>query len=403
MFLALLLCFSLIGLVAYVAQFRAATTAIAQLNPVADTVIEAQAFTGNPVVSVIIPAYNEADNIQDCIMSVLDSTILSQRYLEVWVVDDESRDNTWAILQALQQQRQDPRLHLLAGLPRPAGENWTGKNWACTQGAEKARGEFLLFIDADVRLKPGAIAAAVQLAQAENIALLNGIPQVVCGSLIEWLVQPLIFISMVISFNQPAVRDPKQETAYAAGPFMLFRRSAYTRVGGHRAVAQEVAEDVALARAIKHHQLTLRYQLVANLASLRMYTSWATLWEGWTKVLYVGAWRNISLMLLLVILMFNLYTVPWLGLGWVLIKGMVAGWSMIDGVSLGFALLAIGLQYYLRQQVSQALYCGSDYWWLQGVGGLLVGVMAIASVIKAETGWGWTWRGRELTVQPKPR
>jgi hypothetical protein len=401
--LALLLCSSLITLAAYVAQFRAAIAAIEQLQPVEDSAIDEQSLTVTPVVSVIVPAYNEVANIQDCITSVLDSTALSQHYLEVWVVDDQSTDDTWAILEALQQQRQDARLHLLSGLPRPEGELWTGKNWACTQGAEKSRGEFLLFIDADVRLKPGAIVAAIQLAQTENIDLLNGIPQVVCGSLIEWLVQPLIFISMVISFNQPAVRDPKQEIAYAAGPFLLFRRSAYDQVGGHRAVAQEVAEDVALARALKRQQLTLQYRLVANLASLRMYTSWATLWEGWTKVLYVGAWRNAWLMLLLVVLMFSLYTLPWLGLVFLLIKGLVAGWSSVDRVSMGLVLLSLGLQYYLRQQASRAFHCPSKYWWLQSVGGLLVGVMAIASVIKTETGWGWTWRGRALSNYPKTR
>ncbi|HIK14430.1 MAG TPA: glycosyltransferase [Leptolyngbyaceae cyanobacterium M33_DOE_097] len=402
MVLALLLCSSCLSLAAYVAQFRAAIAAIAQLQPLEGTTVEQQSLTIIPVVSVVVPAYNEADNIQGCITSVLDSTVLSQQYLEVWVVDDQSTDDTWAILKNLQQQRQDPRLHLLSGLPRPEAESWTGKNWACAQASQKARGEFLLFIDADVRLKPGAIAAAVQLAQAEKIDLLNGVPQVVCGSLVEWLVQPLIFISMVISFNQPAVRDPKQETAYAAGPFMLFRRSAYEQIGGHRAVAQEVAEDVALARAIKRHQLTLQHRLVANLASLRMYTSGAALWEGWTKVLYVGAWRSIGLMLLLAILMFNLYTMPWLGLGLLLIKGLIVDWSSLDGLSVGFILLSLGLQYYLRHLASQAFFCSSKYWWLQSIGGLLVGVMAIASVIKAETGWGWTWRGRALKVSSKP-
>lgn len=143
---------------------------------------------------------------------------------------------------------------MLQGLPRPTSEVWTGKNWACTQAIAHTKGQFLLFIDADVRLKSGAIAAAIQVTQQEKIGLLNCIPQVVCGSVIEWLVQPLIFISMVISFNQPAVRDPKQDTAYAAGPFLLFDRVAYEQIGGHRSVAQKVAEDVALARAIKHHQ-----------------------------------------------------------------------------------------------------------------------------------------------------
>lgn len=396
MFLFLLLCFSLISLIVYLAQFRFAVTAIGQLTPSHDDTIDELSLTASSVISVIVPAYNEADNIQACITSILNSTELSQQYLEVWVIDDQSTDETWSILTALQQQLQDPRLKLLSGLSRPQGEVWTGKNWACTQAVAQAKGEFLLFIDADVRLKPGAIAAAVQVAQIEKIGLLCCIPEVVCGSVIEWLVQPLIFISMVISFAQPAVRDPKQEVAYAAGPFMLFQRFAYDLVGGHRAVASEVAEDVALARAIKRHQFKLQFRLGANLASLRMYTSCPTLWEGWTKVLYVGAWRRVELLLLYAVSMLSIYTIPWLGLGILLAKGLAVGWISIDWLSIGLVLSLLGLQYYLRKQAAQALYCSPKYWWLQSIGGLLVAIMAIASVIKVETGWGWTWRGRSL-------
>lgn len=370
-------------------------SAIDQLMPSEDDTIAAL-LTATPLISVIVPAYNEADNIQACVTSILNSTTLSSEYLEVWVVDDQSTDETWAILTSLRQQFQDSRLNLLQGLSRPTSEVWTGKNWACTQAVAHAKGQFLLFIDADVRLKSGAIAAAVQVTQQQKISLLNCIPQVVCGSVIEWLVQPLIFISMVISFNQPAVRDPKQDMAYAAGPFMLFDRGAYEQIGGHRAVAQEVAEDVALARAIKHHQFKVQYYLGANLASLRMYTSWTSLWEGWTKVLYVGAWRSVGLMLLLAVIMVSLYTVPWFGLGILLTKGFSIGWNLIDSLAIALIALALGLQYYLRSLMVQALQCPPKYWWLQSFGGLLVAVMAIVSIIKAETGWGWTWRGRSL-------
>jgi cellulose synthase/poly-beta-1,6-N-acetylglucosamine synthase-like glycosyltransferase len=381
LFLFLLLSLSFLILVGYTAQFVAAIAAIGQLKPTPDDATCVSSLT-----SVIVPAYNEADNIQDCIKSILASTKRSQQELEVWVVDDQSTDATWAILTTLQQQLQDPRLHLLSGAPRPEAEVWIGKNWACTQAIAHTKGEFLLFIDADVRLKPGAIAAAVKLVQQEQIGLLNCIPEVVCGSLIEWLVQPLIFINLVISFAQPAVRDPNQAIAYAAGPFMLFRRDAYEQIGEHRAVAQFVAEDVALARAIKQHQFKLQYRLGTELASLRMYTSWSTLWEGWTKVLYVGAWRSVGLMILLAVLMFGLYTVPLLGLLYLRDLKLVA-----------LILASFGVQYYLRSRLAKALGCAPKYWWLQGIGGLIVGVLAIVSVIKTETGWGWTWRGRPLT------
>ncbi len=397
MILLLILSLALIGLTSYIANLKQAVTDIDQLSPAKEIFSEHYSnLLRFPRISVIVPAYNEVDNIQDCIMSILNSTSLSDENLKVWVVDDQSTDETLIILQTLQQNLRDPRLKLIPGLPRPEAQVWIGKNWACAQAAECAGGEFLLFIDADVRLKPGAIEAAIQTAVAENIDLLNCIPALVCGSLAEWLVQPLIFINLLISLNYKVVKDPKTETAFAAGPFMLFRGSAYEQIGGHQAVASQVAEDVALARLIKHNGLKLGYRLGAKIATLRMYRSWSALWEGWTKVLYVGAQRNLLIMLYLAMVMLIIYSIPWLGLIIILGKSLVIGWETIDLLTIGIALIAIIIQYKLRTLAAEAFYSPPKYWWLHGLGGLLVAVMAIASVIKTETGWGWTWRGRSL-------
>lgn len=89
-----------------------------------------------PKVSVIIPAYNEEENIAECIESVLTSTQLPAKLLEGWIIDDQSIDRTPEILQTLQAKLADPRLKLLSGEPRPNDRTWTGKNWAYYQGAE---------------------------------------------------------------------------------------------------------------------------------------------------------------------------------------------------------------------------------------------------------------------------
>ncbi len=106
-----------------------------------------------PKVSVIVPAYNKAENIQDCAIAMRESTPQSADNLEVLIVDDRSTDDTKAIGQTLQQQPGDPRLKILAGQPRPANQYWAGKNWAGAQAVQAATGDFLLFIDADVRPK----------------------------------------------------------------------------------------------------------------------------------------------------------------------------------------------------------------------------------------------------------
>ncbi len=401
-----ILCLSWISLVFYSVYLHRAIDAIPQLQPLrTDQLGDDQAGDDQagdrsvdrfPRTAVIIPAYNESENIEACVLSVLDSSPLAAELLEVWVVDDQSTDLTLSLLRNLEAQLNDPRLRVLSGQPRPTDVQWQGKNWACTQAADRTTSEFILFIDADVRLQPGAIEGAVQTAQAHQIDLLNCIPALVCGSLVEWLVQPLIFMNLLVSFDSTAVKDPKNTTAFAAGPFMLFRRTAYKVVGGHRAVADTVAEDVALARRIKQQGLCLGYYLGAHVAQLRMYRTWSALWEGWTKVLYVGAQRNAVLMGLLAGMMVSLFCLPGLSLVLLLSQGLRQAWGVVDGLAGAIALLCLGWHYRLRVQIAQALNSTPNYWWLQSVGGGLVALLAIASVIKTETGWGWTWRGRSL-------
>jgi len=364
-----------------------------------------------PKVSVIVPAYNEAENIRDCAIAILESTALSVDNLEVLIVDDRSTDDTLALAQTLQQQLNDPRLKILAGQARPANEYWAGKNWACAQAVQVATGDFLLFIDADVRLKPGAIETAIATAETEKIDLFTCMPALVCECFAEWLVQPLMFNHLAVCFDFTAVNDvAKTDSAFAGGPFMLFRRSAYEKIGGHEAVAGEIVEDVELARRIKRASLKLGLYSGANLASVRMYRSWSALWEGWTKNLYLGAKRSWGMMVYMAAIMFFLYPMPWLALGILLANGEIANiitnhQLAISNYQFPITLLTICLSaiviwqhYTLRHLGAQISDCPTKYWWLGGLGGTLIAAIAIGSAIKTETGWGWTWRGRALQI-----
>jgi cellulose synthase/poly-beta-1,6-N-acetylglucosamine synthase-like glycosyltransferase len=354
-----------------------------------------------PTVAVIIPAYNEAENVEACLTAVLQSTTLPAERLQVWLVDDQSTDKTWAIAQTVARSRQDPRLNLLAGKPKPTGETWVGKNWACTQVAEQVTNDYLLFIDADVRLQAGAIELAVQQAQTEAIDLLSCGPTIECGCLAEWLVQPLMISLIIVSFDFAIVNDPNTEKAFAAGPFMLFRRSAYEQVGGHRAVAAEVVEDVELSRRIKQRGCRLVLLNGKELASVRMYRSASALWEGWTKNLYLAAQRNLLSILQMIGITLLICTVPWVGAIALLIKALftqanLSEFSLWDGIAIALCCLTIALHYDMRRVARAATTLPTRYWWLAGLGGIAIAAIAIASVIKTETGWGWTWRGRSL-------
>ncbi len=349
-----------------------------------------------PKVSIVIPAYNEADNIEACVLSVLDSTPIESDALDVWIVDDQSSDETQTIARLIQASRQDPRLKVLAGEPRPETETWMGKNWACAQAVEHTSGEFLLFIDADVRLKSGCVEAAVAQAQQQQIDLLSIVPAIVCQHWSEWLVQPIVISLLSVGFNFAAVNDPKSETAFAAGPFMLFRRSAYNQVGGHRAVRNYVVEDVQLAVRVKQQRLKLWYGLGAGLIEVRMYRSFSALWEGWTKNWYLGSNRNLQAALYCVVATLMIFTVPWIGFLIGLVYLAIVPFNVWSLGVVGLSAIEIFQQYQFRQDSEALTTLPTRYWWTMGIGGLLVSAIVLASIVKTETGWGWTWRGRSL-------
>jgi cellulose synthase/poly-beta-1,6-N-acetylglucosamine synthase-like glycosyltransferase len=392
-----LLILSLGAIALYSNNLRNSVSQAPQLSATNDEISQAQEKLAS--ISVIIPAYNERENIEDCVTSVLNSTNLPATQLEVCVVDDQSTDETLTLVKSLQEKLADPRLKILAGKPRPTNQVWVGKNWACTQAVEQAKGEFLLFIDADLRLKPGAIEAALEEQNREETDLLSLTPALVCGCLAEWLIQPLIFSHLAVCFDFAAVNNPKSDAAFAAGMFMLFRRTAYEKLGGHQAVAGEVVEDVELARRVKAAGLKLRYMLGSNFVSARMYQSWNAIWEGWTKNLYLGANRRWELMVYMAVIMLLVYCVPWLGLMVFSYKFLANTLGIQDFLVLVLSCAGILLQYDLRRLGSKLYQLSLEYWWLSGLGGLLLAAIALGSVIKTETGWGWTWRGRVLTLE----
>jgi len=366
------------------------------LNDAPTIAIASQILEPFPKVSVIIPAYNEAANIEACVTSVLESTALDADQLEVWVVDDQSSDETKEIVELLQASRQDARLKLLAAGARPADEVWVGKNWACTQAMKHVQGEFLLFIDADVRLKPQSIERTIAHAQQEKIDLLSLAVVILCRHWSEWVVQPIIVMLLGVGFEFAPVNDPMSETAFAAGPFMLFRQSAYAAIGGHAAVHDYVVEDVELSRRIKQQNLKLWYGLGRGLAEVQMYRSFSALWEGWTKNWFEGSNRNYQSALYCVFVTFMIFAMPWLGLAIGLTQLAISGLTVWTAIVLGLSAIGLVQHYLIRVRSEPFTSISPQYWWTEGIGGLVVCAIVLVSIVKTVTGWGWTWRGRPL-------
>jgi GT2 family glycosyltransferase len=352
----------------------------------------------NTSLTVVVPAYNEAANIAACLTSLLRSEDPCGDW-QVLLVDDRSSDATLAIAQEAAGAcgATEPRFSLLDAGPRPVGERWVGKNWACSRAMEQVVSEWVLFVDADVRLQPATLRRALSQATMDGADLLSLAPRLSCGCLAEWLVQPIMASLLGLGFPIEAANDPASAVAFAAGPFMLFRRSAYLAIGGHRALAAEVVEDLALARRIKQGGHRLRYLLALDGLELRMYSDFASLWEGWTKNWLLGLDGDVARALAASSVVLLMFSGPWLlaAVAAPLAVGL-PGQRLVLLAALALGLAGIGLQLVLRLWIRRQFQLPITFWWLMGAGGLVVAAIGPVSVWRTLSGRGWTWKGRPL-------
>lgn len=249
-----------------------------------------------PKLSILVPARNEEDNIGACA-----SSLQAQDYpdYEVIVLDDRSEDDTEGILLALGFQDKSSAKHrLIRGTPLPA--DWGGKPWACHQLSQAAKGDYLLFTDADTIHAPDCARAAVALAMRENISLLSFWPRQITGTFAEKLIIPLLYVLSIGFlphwFFELLHRKPErfrhipgkrlEPLGGANGQFLLFSRDAYEKIGGHECVKNHLVEDVALGRTVLSRQgegLRLRNADARHFLACRMYRNLDDVWRGFSK------------------------------------------------------------------------------------------------------------------------
>lgn len=229
---------------------------------------------GLPAVSVIVPARNEEACLGACLQSLVLQGGLT---FEIIVVDDHSADRTREIASSFS----GAGVRVIAAGPLPAG--WTGKNNAVHAGAHVALADWLLFTDADTIHLPGSLLRSLEEAKRRGAALLSYSPQQVVKSLPERALMPVIFAELAASYQPSQVSDPGSCAAAANGQYILITREAYDSVGGHAAIAGDLLEDVALARAVKRSGRKIFFRFGGDAVRTRMYSSFAQLREGWTK------------------------------------------------------------------------------------------------------------------------
>lgn len=229
------------------------------------------------LVSILIPARDEAANIGPCLEAALAQAGVA---IEVVVMDDGSTDGTAEIVRGYA--ARDARLRLLSAPPLPAG--WSGKMHACARLAEAARGTHLLFLDADVRLAPEAAARLVAHARRHGLGLVSGVPRQRIGSLGEGLTVPVINL-LLLGYLPGGGRAFTRLPGFAAGcgQMMMAERCAYEASGGHAAIRATLHDGLKLPRLLRARGH--RTELVAgtDLATCRMYRRFAESWRGFLK------------------------------------------------------------------------------------------------------------------------
>jgi glycosyltransferase involved in cell wall biosynthesis len=256
------------------------------------------------LVSVLIPARDEEKNIEKCIKGMLEQNYENK---EIIVLDDNSTDNTYKLASYFS----SSNIKVLIGKELPT--DWLGKNWACHQLAQEAKGEYLLFIDADVELTPEVISSAIFELDKSNAALLSIFPTQIIKSFGEHLIVPLMNWLLLTFLPLKLVYASASKSFVAAnGQFMLWKKDDYLKIGGHDKVKNKIVEDMELARLAKQNRLKVKTMLGGKLVFCRMYESFYQAYNGFTKNFFAGFLLPPFLFLIIIMFLLIAFLLPFL-------------------------------------------------------------------------------------------
>lgn len=345
-------------------------------------------------VSICIPARNEENNIKKAVESSLNQ---SYEALEVIVLDDNSTDKTQQILRSLKAEYGE-YLQVIDGEPKP--DDWLGKPWACHQLSQQATGDILIFIDADVWLEPETVKRVIRTMGRNVVDFLTVWPRQHLGSLTEKIVIPQIYFALVTLLPTafvykiprwiPSFLHRRISPAFAAacGQFMAFKKSAYHKVGGHQAVKNKLIEDGELAKNIKRAGLPMKMYHGIGSVHCRMYSSASQIYEGFRKNFLVGFNYNIPLFVLMALLQFTVFLVPFGALLYGVLAGSLIHILLSAMVILIFTLQRIILDYWFKWNPLYSLLHAAGVLWFQ-----LLGIIVLQDYSKDRP---VTWKGRKI-------
>ena len=341
----------------------------------------AESDTESSFVSIILPVRNQAKTVAECIGSLVG---IDYPQKEIIVVDGGSTDGTKELVQSYKDQ-----IRFVEEDPLPTG--WVGKNWACHLGYKQSKGDLLLFTDGDSTHSTDSLTRAANYLHAEKADIVTLAPSTILRSFWEKVLQPPIFLLIMILVGGKLVNDDSRRNAIGNGQYMLFRREAYEKVGGHTAVHDKIIEDYSLARLLKRAGMRLRFVTAQDVLGVRMYSSLGEIWRGWRKNFYTVSerymlWKAATR----IVLMLTFLVLPFAVLAYGVIVALTNPLNpfLISGAFMSF-LLWLGIII-----LDRSIDIPAGYGLLFPIAILIYIGIGIDSTVRGSLGYGFSWKGR---------
>jgi glycosyltransferase involved in cell wall biosynthesis len=344
----------------------------------------------SPKVSVILPARNEGRYIARC----LDS-LLGQDYpnFEIIAINDSSTDGTGEIMKAYA--ANDLRVMHIDASPKPEG--WTGKNWACYQGFLRARGELLMFTDADSKHLPSTMSLAVGHLMSENLEALTAVPRLICNDFWTKMTLPALATFLHTRFSPIRVNDPNTKTGYFFGSFFIITRSTYEAIGTHKGVKEELVEDGALGGKVKASKF--RMKMVRGESHID--AVWArdlpTLWQGLRRLMIPIYYQDKVNAYMMAMAVFFILFAPFASLPYLPVASFAGNTSFQILFVLQISAIAL-IMVTTAAQCRLAIFESPVYAFAAPLSGALISLSFMSAIADAKKKGAVSWRDRKYII-----
>ena len=329
-----------------------------------------------PEVAVLVPLRNEEKHVPALLESL---SQLSYPNLSFYFLNDGSTDQTLSLL--TKHVKQLKKAHIINGETLPAG--WVGKVHACHQLSQHAYGSFFLFIDADIRLNSDTIERCLHLMIEKRVGLLTGFPRFPTKTILSKILVPMQHV--VVLLHLPLfVANHFSNPAFTAahGSFMFFSKKAYEDSGGHQAVKNSLVEDVHLTRLVKKSGHKVCLANITRAVTCFMYETNQEVWNGFSKNIFPGLGRSVSLVLLITLFYISVFLVPC----FLLFYGLITGTILY--------CLPLILTFLIRLVIDQFTKQERWTWLLMPISCLMLIVIMYYSMYLGLRKKGFEWKGR---------